>query len=401
MKLRASEASAAQVTALRRAVAQTPLRRFLAACIVGAGFCLLGGMYFVTLTPHNAVERDYIEFWVAGRQLIQHADPYDVASILQIERGLGLERVVPRVSYSPPVGLAFMLPLGLLSAKNGLVLWLMAQLAAMGTAFWLLWRLHGRPDSRLHLLGFAFGPCVACLMAGQLSNFFLLCLVLFLVLHRKRPFLAGALLVPFAMKPHLVLPFAVVMIAWTIDRRAWRLATGFVATLAAACAVPLWFDPQVWAHYREMMAETGVLNAWVPSLSVAMRFVVAPHAAWVQFLPEACACGWAFWYFLKRRTHWKWGSDGLLVLLVGAVCAPYGWIYDEAILFPAVLAGVYAAQEKGRSLILIGLGAAVCLAEVLSGVKMNTPFYLWTTPVWLAWYIYATRTRQHEAECAV
>lgn len=267
----------------------------------------------------------------------------------------------------------------------------MAQLSALALSFWLLWRLHGRPDSRLHLLGFVFGPCIACLMAGQLGNFFLLCLVLFLVLHRAHPLLAGGVIVPFTMKPHLVLPFAVILVAWAIYRRAWRFIAGFAVTFAAGCAVPLWFDPHVWAHYRHMIALTGVLDAWVPSLSCAMRFAVAPHAAWLQFVPEVCACLWALWYFFKRRRRWDWRTDGLLVLLVGAVCVPYGWIYDESILLPAVLASAYAAQEKRRSLILIALCAAGCLAEALCGVKMNTPYYLWTSPAWLAWYLYATR----------
>jgi len=375
----------------------TPLRRFFAACIVCACFCFVACLYVVTLTPRNAVNRDSIEFWVAGRQLIHHANPYDLAAILRIERGLGLERSTPRVSYSPPTGLSLMLPLGLLSAKSALVVWLMAQLSALALSCWLLWRLFGRPDSMVHLLVFAFGPCLVCLMSGQLGNFFLLCLALFLVLHRSWPLVAGAVLFPFAMKPHLVAPLAVVLLLWVVDRRAWRLAGGCAGALAASCAIPLWFDPRVWEDYRRMMAVSGVLGAWVPSLSCAARFAIAPHAVWVEFVPEVCACAWALWYFLTQRDRWDWRTHGMVVLLAGALCAPYGWIYDEAILFPAVLAGVYAVQERRRSLIPIGVCAAACLAEVICGVQINTPYYLWTTPAWLGCYMYATRPATSEA----
>jgi hypothetical protein len=73
------------------------------------------------------------------------------------------------------------------------------------------------------------------------------------------------------------------------------------------------------------------------------------------------------------------------------MCAPFGWFTDESMLLPAVLAGVYRAAESGRSLIPIGLIAGVALLEVLVPVQITSPFYIWTTPAWLAWYLYATR----------
>ena len=38
--------------------------------------------------------------------------------------------------------------------------------------------------------------------------------------------------------------------------------------------------------------------------------------------------------------------------------------------------------------------------EVLAGVRINSPFYLWTTPAWLMWYLWASRPliNLHERE---
>ena len=83
----------------------------------------------------------------------------------------------------------------------------------------------------------------------------------------------------------------------------------------------------------------------------------------------------------------------MLVLLVSMTCAPYAFFYDEAILLPAVLAGVYRAESSGRSLLPFGLIAAAALFELQAGVQIITPFYLWTAPAWLAWYLYATWNR--------
>jgi hypothetical protein len=364
------------------------LRRIAAALIVVAGICLVAGIYASSLTAKSAAERDYIEFWAAGQQLVHHQNPYDVAAIYRMEREQGMEGVPPRLSYSPPVGFFFMLPLGLVSAKTGLVAWLLAELGAVALAAWLLWRLHGRPDSRWHLLAFAFAPCVACLMAGQLGNFFLLFLALFLTLARNYRFWAGVALMPFAMKPHLFLPFALAMLAWIVLRRAWRVAAGFAAALAASCGLAMWFDPRVWTHYREMMAVTGVLNAFVPALSVALRFAVVREHAWVQFVPEAACCAWAVWWFWRRRERWEWARDGMVVLLVSSVCTAYGWFSDEPVLFPALLGAVYAGRLD-RRLIPMAIAAAAALAETLAGVRMNTPYFLWTTPAWLLTYLYA------------
>jgi uncharacterized membrane protein (DUF106 family) len=81
-----------------------------------------------------------------------------------------------------------------------------------------------------------------------------------------------------------------------------------------------------------------------------------------------------------------------LVLLVSAMCAPYSWITDEAMLLPAVLTGLYRAVESRRTVLPLALAAGAALIEFfLADVKITTPYYLWTTPAWLTWYLYASR----------
>jgi hypothetical protein len=83
-------------------------------------------------------------------------------------------------------------------------------------------------------------------------------------------------------------------------------------------------------------------------------------------------------------------DQGLVVLLVGAVCTPFGWITDEAAVLPAVLTGIYRARAARRSIWPIALFAGAVLAELLMNVPMKGHLYLWTTPAWLGWYLYAT-----------
>jgi hypothetical protein len=369
----------------------SPWRVVAASCIVVAGFFLVAGILFFGLSNKSAANRDFIEYWAAGQQLVHGANPYDGAAVLRLERTVGFDGDKPKITFSPPVAFFLVLPLGFVSAKSGMILWSLALLTSLSISNWILWILNGRPGSRYHLLGYLFAPVLACQMAGQLGTFLLLGVVLFLYFHKSRPYLAGAALLPCVLKPHLFLPLAIVLLLWAIDRKAYRILVGFAATLAASCALTLCFDIHLWSQYSQMLSTTGVLDAFVPTLSAMFRLLVDRNAVWLQFLPEAAGCVWAIWYFWTRRSRWSWTDQGLLLLLVSAACTPYAWFSDEAMLLPAVLAALYRVVDSGRSLLPLGLIAGVALIEVLAVVKMTSPFYLWTVPAWLAWYLYAGR----------
>jgi hypothetical protein len=377
---------------------KSPWRVFAAACIVAAGFCFVTGMFIIGLNDKSATERDFIEYWAAGHQLLQGANPYDVTAVFQLERAVGLDRSQPKITFSPPVAFFLALPLGFFSAKTGLILWLLVLLACLLVSIWILWLLNGRRDSPFHLFGYVFAPALACLSVGQLGIFFLLAVVLFLYLHESRPFLSGAVLLPCALKPHLFLPFAIVLLLWVVNRKAYRILAGFAVSLAASCALTLCFDLHVWSQYSQMMHTAGVLNVFAPTLSAAFRLLVNRNAVWPQFLPEAAGCGWALWYFWTRRTRWSWMDQGLLLLLVSAACTPYAWFTDEAMLLPAVLSGLYRAADSRRSLWPLALIAGVALIEVYAGIQITSMYYLWTVPAWLGWYLYATRKKSAPAD---
>lgn len=369
-------------------------RAVAAACIVAAGLFFVIGLFVTGLTDKNASQRDFIQYWAAGQQLIHHANPYDFDAILRLERAVGLEGEVPKISFSPPVALFLVLPLGLVGAKTGLILWLLVQLGCLLLSVRVLWIVNGRPASGLQFTGIAFAPALACLMAGQLGIFFLLGISIFLLLHESHPFIAGAVLLPCSLKPHLFLPCTIVLVLWAIHRRAFRIPVGFCIALLASCAFTLSIDRYVWAEYFQMMPVAGVSRVFVPTLSVALRFLLDRNAIWIQYIPEFLACVWALWYFQSRRDRWKWSDQGLLLLLVAAVCTPYGFFFDEVVLFPAVLAALYRAEESGRSLLPFALIAGAALCELLMGPGMTTPYYLWTPLAWLAWYLYATRSKR-------
>jgi hypothetical protein len=257
-------------------------------------------------------------------------------------------------------------------------------------SIWLIWAMSGKPDNGLQFGAILFPPAIASLMAGQLGTFILLGIVLFLYFNDSRPFLAGMALLPCAWKPHLLLPFALVLLLWILRQKAYNILSGFFVTLVASCLLTSYFDIHVWSQYFTMMDSTSVFHAFVPTLSVAMRFLVDRNAVWLQFAPEVGACVWAVWYFWTRHERWNWMNEGLIVLLISVLCAPYAWLSDESVLLPAVLTAVFRASARGRSLIPIAVIAGVALAELYAMGRMASYIYLWTTSAWFACYLYAT-----------
>ena len=370
-----------------------PWRTIAAAAIVAAGLCFVIGLYSFGLTAKIATERDFIEYWAAGQQAAHGANPYDIAAILHLEQSVGMVGSEPKVTLSPPLILLLALPFGFVGPKTGLIVWLLLLLCCLLASIVLLWRLHGSPPTTYHWMALAYAPAVACLMAGQISIFLLLGVVLFLYWRTSRPLLAGVALLPCTLKPHLFLAVAVVLLLWVVSRKAYRILAGFSGALIAACAITLVIDPHAWSQYEQLSQSNRILHLFVPTLSSYFRFLVDANAVWLQFLPAALSCIWAVWYFQTRSDRWDWMDHGLLVFLVAAVCAPYAFFFDEAVLLPAVLAAVYRTATTRRSLLPLALIALIALAETSAQVPIVSHAYLWTTPAWLAWYLYASRSR--------
>ncbi|HUB29615.1 MAG TPA: glycosyltransferase family 87 protein [Terracidiphilus sp.] len=362
-----------------------------------AVLCLLGIAVWVLDSSAKGMSgaaggRDFIAYWAAGQQLVHGASPYDGPAILKLEATAGLTGNRPAFMLNLPIAFFLAWPLGFVSSSLGMILWTLAIVASLMVSVRMLWILLGRPEGRLHLLAYLFAPVLACLMAGQLGTFMLLGVVAFLYFHETRPWLAGAALLLCAIKPHLFLAFGVVIVAWALWQRAYQVLAGISVALAASFGFSVLVDRQSWSQYSAMMRSTEkVLQEFIPTWSVMLRVLIDRNAVWLQFMPMIAGAIWGLWFFWSRRNRWNWMEHGLLLLIVSEMCSAYAWFTDEVVLLPAILAALYRAEENGRSLWVFAILTGAALAEVMTQVQIITPFYLWTVPAWLGWYLYATR----------
>lgn len=360
--------------------------------IVLAGCLMILAIYEWSFSNEYAAGRDFISYWAAGQQLIHRQSPYDFQAVRALELQAGRDPTdAVAMMRNPPVAFFMALPLGLGDPKTTLMFWSTALLGLLFVSCLLIWRINGSPDNRVHLLGLAFAPCIACMSNGQFGIFLLVGVVLFLYFHINRPMLAGACLLLCVLKPHFFGPFGVALVVWAVmTKRAFRMLGGFCVAVAASCALAYALDPDAWKQYSVMMRTGGALSEPIPELSVTLRFLIDPQATWIQFVPVAAACVWAGWYFWSHRAQWDWLDHGMILLLVGAMCTPFGWITDESILLPAVLGGVYRAIRAHRPVWPLAVFWIASVAELFMNVPIKSRFYLWTTPAWLCWYLYAT-----------
>jgi hypothetical protein len=196
----------------------------------------------------------------------------------------------------------------------------------------------------------------------------------------------------------LFLPFGVVLLAWMVASKCYKVLFGAAGAFAVSTAIAFVLDPLAWTQYSQMMRAMRVDKLPIPCLSNLFRRSISPDTMWLQYLPVAIGCIWAILYFRRHRESWDWMAHGSPLMLVSVLVAPYSWFIDQAILIPALLHGVLLTRSRGL-LAALALASAVIEIGPLRGLPvLHSPFYLWTAPAWLAWYLCAVRSARQAEE---
>ena len=363
------------------------------AIVSGLSFAL-SAVTVCTIPFTNSISgaRDFVVYWATGQQLVQRANPYDSAAMMQIERSAGLS-TDSAVAFmrNPPWALPLTFPLGFAGLRLGGLLWSIALMASLLASVYWLWQLYGMPDNKRHWLGAAFAPAIICLLIGQTSLFVLLGYVLFLRLHRSYPFWAGASLWLCALKPHLFLAIGTVMLAWVLVSKSYKVVAGAVTALATSSVIAWLIDPAAWSQYAAMMRGSDINQEIIPCVSIVLRQWISSDTVGLQYVPALIACAWALNYYWRKRSTWDWVQDSGPVTLASILAAPYSWITDQALAIPALVAGAIRTRSQ---VLLVALAAAsiVIEGELLNGIMLSSNLYLWTAPAWLVWYLMTNRS---------
>lgn len=336
------------------------------------------------LLSTDAVNRDFISYWSTGRLLLDHQNPYDPPAVLRVERSAGATLQQPFVTWNPPWVLVLMLPLGLLKPTIAALIWMVMLIVLVLAAMNLL-----RPPTvkLIPLTLIFFAPTLICIGAEQTSALVLFSVALFTRWQARRPFMAGLALTLALLKPHLLLMFWIVLVLEIARRRDFRIPAGVLTGFTVMNGLALLFDRHVWAEYLATMRTQRVLDYDYPNLSNLIRDLLHIHSPWPLAVPSLIGAVWICAYWARQSGKWDWNWHGGMAAAVSVLTAPYSWPYDQVLFLPAMLAAI--PKKPTRTMILLAAANLGAIAVFVRHPLLYSPVYLWMSPTWMIWCIYA------------
>ncbi len=343
---------------------------------------------------------DFVAYWAVGRLLLEGGNPYDVEAILELQRTIGSRFIEAGVVRNPPWTLPLLIPFASLGFASGWYAWMLSQVALVGGCAVALWRLFGgraRPAVAIGLT-FAFPPALFVALGGQIGGVLLLGLTGFTwAIIRRKDFVAGLFLALLTLKPHVLLPFGIAVLLWTLKERRLRPLAGAAIGVAAGSLVALLLQPDVFWQYVEFVRLQVPEEDLVSTPGAALRLLFGFDRFWVQWLPAVVGIGWVIVYFRRRRDGWDWRREMPLLAAVSWIAAPYGWVYDIVLLVPTILDGAVRIEATGdlrltRRAVTVFLlfGVAIWVQHLAFGSGV---IHAWVGPaVLVAWLWIRART---------
>src|SRR5262245_54162646 len=313
--------------------------------------------------------------------------------------------------WNPPWTLGFLLPFGLLEYSASRWLWLILNFGLILFSTHSLWKRYVRWEGHAWLatgvtlfLTTTFLPGPVVLRLRQIGPVILAGIAGFLALvHRKQYFNAGAVTLLIALKPHLLFLFWIVLLFWVLQTRKWSLVAGAAFALAFSVGLPLFFYGELIPGYLSLIAKESIFHHPSTTTGAFLRWLLGWDKVWLQLLPLGPGVLWAAFFWRRHGRNWDWAARLPLVLLVSVITTCYGWVFDQTVLYPALLQGVGWLVKAGQR--PEWLASAVCYllinfaGFVLISLGLNGVAYVWMAPAWLAFHVVAAGLWGQDVSC--
>ena len=343
---------------------------FLGILVVVAGGWMAAQLLLNGPIVYGAVGTgDFIEYWAAYQLFVSGGNPYDPASLLEVERSLGFARDSALMMWNPPWLLVLLAPVLSLDFPAAARVWLLLSPIFLLASASLIIRVLARNRTVTRRTFYAvcgasliFFPVLNSVFLGQMGLFLCFGTALFYwsVVGDRDLGVAMALLV-LSIKPHLFLLLGVALLWWMVSsKRAW-IAVYFGALLAALASAVALVNPAVLPAWLVAVsgsaASTDVVatGQWAGSTLVgAVKGLLAwfgrPDENWVMlFLPLVGAAALVTFLWGRRGASMRWESSFPWFLCLSVWVAPFGWLFDFSVLLVAQLIVVGAALQAGIS----------------------------------------------------
>ncbi|HTS15913.1 MAG TPA: glycosyltransferase 87 family protein [Candidatus Sulfotelmatobacter sp.] len=295
---------------------------------------------------------DFSAFYAAGR-LAFSPQVVQLLPIAQFQADHGL----PPTPFVYPAWTALpYVPLAALPYDVAGALHVALMLAALLAAAVLGGRVFGIPRGWAVLGTLAWAPAAAGVVSGQNTSLALLLVVaLIAALQRGRPVLAGAMAGLLLYKPQLDAP-VVLTLAWRVAARALVAAAAVVGAqylLGVVAAGGDWGWPATWwATVQAYNPLDLAANGWQAVSLPALLGRLTPGGAAPGSFTGPALVGYLAGALIVLRSlpalrTWPPDRAVALACAAGLLVSPHAWVYDAALLLPALAVFAVDARRRG------------------------------------------------------
>jgi hypothetical protein len=349
--------------------------------IMCAPFVIRRLMLLLTPQPLN----DFMIYWSAGRLFVTGQNPYLVSAMAATERSLGWPYKETLVLLYPPWALPFVAPLGVMPFAVAHSVWLVLSIAIECGCALALWSYFGgeRRQRWIALMLVAtFLPAGTAEHMGQITPLILAGITGFLMaLRKERYWLAGACLLLFGLKPHLLYLVLLAVLLWSVQQRKWSVPISAALSAGVASLVAIAVNREVLGFFR---GSVGAALDYSCGVGGALRAIFGVQHVWLQFVPCGFGLMWFGWYWMRHRTAWRWEERMPLLLLVSISSAAYFWAHDFVLAIPAMIA---LAIQVARARAWVLAVAAYLLVQVAIMTADSDATKTWMSAASLLWLL--------------
>lgn len=336
---------------------------------------------------------DFVEYWTAARLFIHGGNPYSAAAMLEAQRAVGWVRPKPVLMLNPPFTLPLIAWLAAFSYKTARLAWLAVSIVLYFGSTALLWRFYGDDRKEIWpaaLISAVSVPSAAALMLGQITPLILAGVALFIVLHERRPFLAGMCLLAIGLKPHLLYLASIAIGVWIIRERRWTIAAGAATAYSLMSAIAVAVNHSTLGYARDTV---GSAVDTLCGVGGALRLTFGWQHVWLQFAPSILGLIWFAWWWRSRHGKFTPKADLPLLIVFSLCTATYVWWHDVmlgvAALIPAAVA-IYQGNRYTLSASAAYIAANLAILMVGTFFKVPNIWFFWTPFLWLLLYLNTT-----------
>lgn len=334
---------------------------------------------------HGIGQADFIAYWSAARLFVTGKNPYNLSNISDIQIQEFPERQTNEgdfliVAWNPPLLNLLLSPLGMVTFKTAVHIWLFVNLFLIGISVLISWDLSSKPfDNKgfiyILLISLLFIEVLISLIIGQITSIILTSLLLsYWLLKKKMDYLAGIALAFSTIKLHLIYFPLLLILLWSTCSRRWKLISGFLSAILFSSVIMWIFLPEWISDYIQLLSNLPNYSDTTSTLGNLFRSLIGINGfnyTFILVLPMVIP-------FLRSFNIFKEIAPINASILISIFFAPYGFGVDHILALPSFIQ-IYSWIRKKQLPIGINITFAViyfmCNALIIIFLLLRLPVY--------------------------